>query len=67
MHQAKNEQKMKGDRAITLTEVMARTGLGKTKIYAMVKAGEFPAPAKFGRASRWSEIAVDRVLSHLFS
>ena len=67
MYQAKSDQQAKGDRGITLAEVKARTGLGKTKIYAMIKSGEFPAPGKFGRASRWSEIAVDRALSCRFN
>ena len=67
MHRAKNEQQAKLDRAITLAEVKARTGLGKTKIYAMIKSGDFPAPGKFGRASRWSEIAVERALALRFN
>jgi excisionase family DNA binding protein len=67
MQHIKNEHQLQGDRGITLEEVKTRTGLGKTKIYAMIKSGEFPAPAKFGRASRWSEIAVNRALSHRFN
>jgi prophage regulatory protein len=67
MQQTKNDEPIIGDRGITLKEVKERTGLGKTKIYAMIKSGEFPAPGKFGRASRWSEIAVDRALSRRFN
>lgn len=62
-----NQQQTRGDRGLTMHEVKDRTGLGKTKIYAMIKAGEFPAPGKFGRASRWSEIAVDRALDQRFN
>jgi prophage regulatory protein len=67
MRQQLNDRPKSGDRGITLTQVKERTGLGKTKIYAMIKAGDFPAPAKFGRASRWSEIAVDLALSRIFN
>jgi prophage regulatory protein len=31
-------------------------GFGKTRVYEMIKAGEFPSPCKpGGSASRWSE------------
>jgi prophage regulatory protein len=55
------------DRGLTMREVKERTGLGKTKIYAMIKAGEFPRPGKFGKASRWSEIAVDRAIGRVLN
>ena len=66
-HNEQNQQPIPSDRCITLTEVMARTGVSKTKVYAMINAGEFPRPAKFGRSSRWSERAVDRVIAQRFS
>lgn len=62
-----NQQQQTHDRGLTIHEVKDRTGLGKTKIYAMIKAGEFPAPGKFGKASRWSEIAVNRVLGRVLN
>lgn len=62
-----NQEPARSDRGLTLAEVKERAGLGKTKIYAMIKVGDFPAPAKFGRASRWSEIAVDRALGTRFN
>lgn len=47
------------DRLIRLSDVMDIIGLGKTRTYEMIKAGEFPAPCKpGGSASRWSENAV---------
>jgi predicted DNA-binding transcriptional regulator AlpA len=33
----------------------------------MIKNGEFPAPAKFGRQSRWSEKAIDAWLAERFA
>lgn len=47
------------DRLIRLSQVKEIVGFGKTCIYAMIKAGNFPAPCKpCGAASRWSENAV---------
>jgi prophage regulatory protein len=43
------------ERLLKLSEVSARVGLGKTRIYAMIAVGTFPAPYKIGKASRWSE------------
>lgn len=62
-----NTQQPIHDRGLTMTEVKERTGMGKTKIYAMIKTGDFPAPGKFGRASRWSEIAVNRVIARVLN
>lgn len=47
-------------RLIRLPEIMSRIGMGKTKVYAMIKTGEFPAPVKYGRTSLWHSKAVDR-------
>lgn len=44
------------DRLVRLSQVMDMIGLGRTRIYEMIKADEFPAPCKpGGTASRWSE------------
>lgn len=40
---------------IRLPRVIEMVGLGKTAIYDHIKNGDFPKPAKFGRASVWSE------------
>jgi prophage regulatory protein len=56
-----------GDRAVKIDVVMDRTGFGRTRVYAMIKNGEFPAPAKFGRQSRWSEKAIDAWLAERFA
>lgn len=43
----------------TLPEVRRIVGLGKTRVYALVAAGTFPAPVKIGaRCSRWRSDAV---------
>jgi prophage regulatory protein len=47
------------DRLLKLPQVMEIVGLGKTMIYRMIRAGEFPQPFKpGGYASRWSEAEV---------
>lgn len=49
---------MNEDRLIRLPEVLARVGLRKTKVYALIAAGEFPKPVKLGRDSLWVESEV---------
>lgn len=46
------------DRNLKLQQVMDITGFGKTKIYQMVRDGEFPPYRKIGAATRWSEVEV---------
>ena len=42
------------DYYVRLPDVKSRTGLSRTTIYRMVKAGAFPAPHKLGaHASGW--------------
>lgn len=44
------------DRLLKLEKVREITGLGKTMIYRLIRAGSFPQPFKpGGYASRWSE------------
>ena len=41
---------------LRLQQVMGRTGLGRSSIYAMASKGEFPKPIKIGlRSSAWLE------------
>lgn len=47
-------------RLLRLAEVTAQVGLGKTKIYEMIRSGEFPEPMKVGKASRWRNTEVSR-------
>ena len=48
------------DRLLTRAQVERRTGLGRTAIYRMMRAGEFPEPYKVGRtAVRWSEREIE--------
>jgi prophage regulatory protein len=48
------------ERLIKLPEVMHRIGLGKTTVYALMKAGEFPKPVRFPRSRvAWVESEID--------
>lgn len=49
-------QHFTSDRLLRLADVKYAVGLGKTRIYEMIKLGTFPPPCKpGGSASRWSE------------
>jgi len=42
------------ERLLSLPEVEQQTGLKKTKIYGLIRLGEFPPPIRLTRrASRW--------------
>lgn len=44
------------DRFIRLPEVLTRVGLSRSAVYALIKAGDFPAPVKLtARAAGWIE------------
>lgn len=44
---------------LRLRAVKAATGLGKTSIYALIRAGAFPRPVKLGEQARaWPESEV---------
>jgi prophage regulatory protein len=52
-------------RCLRLPELMVRTGLKKTAIYAAIRRGQLPAPKKLGGASIWPEETVQAALDAL--
>ena len=46
-------------------EVLRRIGLRRTALYALIKAGKFPAPVKLGGASAWVDIEITRWIENL--
>lgn len=49
-----------GQRVLTLAEVVAKTGMSKSTVYASVRADEFPAPMKLTvRKSGWLLSEID--------
>ena len=55
-----------GEGFIRLPQVLALFGVQKSKIWAMVKAGQFPAPKKFGhKTSLWDVREIREVMERL--
>jgi prophage regulatory protein len=47
-------------RLLRLKEVIAKTGISRSSIYAAVQAGDFPRPVKIGaRSSAWLESEIN--------
>ena len=44
-------------------EVCDRLGIKKTKLYALLDEGDFPRPAKLGKASVWPEHEVEAFMA----
>lgn len=45
---------------LPIRSVQAQTNLGRTKIYELIRKGEFPAPIKLGaRTARWPAAVID--------
>ncbi|MBO0612970.1 helix-turn-helix transcriptional regulator [Thiothrix fructosivorans] len=44
---------------LTMHQLRAMLNLSKTTIYELIKTSGFPAPHKFGKASRWAETEVE--------
>ena len=48
-------------RILRLPEVMKKTGLGRTNLYQMTKAGQFPQSVSLGaKAMGWVEEEIDK-------
>ena len=45
---------LEAEQRLKFNAVCVLTGMGRTKIYALLKEGKFPEPQRFGkRCSRW--------------
>ena len=44
---------------LRMRDVMERTRCSKSKVYSMIKRGEFPSPVKVGGVALWPRAAVD--------
>ncbi len=55
-------------RLIRLPEVMRRTGLSRTTIYRLMKAGTFPKPVPLGaRLNLWSAAEIEAWIDDLLN
>lgn len=58
-----SERTKPATRFLRISEVQARTGLGRSTIYRWAAEGRFPAPVRLGgRVARWVEAEVDEWL-----
>ncbi len=58
-----NERTNPATRLLRISEVQARTGLGRSTIYRWAAEGRFPRPVRLGgRVARWVEAEVDEWL-----
>ncbi|MCO6362008.1 helix-turn-helix transcriptional regulator [Paracoccus sp. 08] len=53
------------DRLLNLHEVTHLTALSRATVYRAIASGDFPAPVKIGRVSRWPASEVSDFLSAL--
>lgn len=54
-------------RALRISRVTDKTGVSKSQIYRLIKAGDFPKPSKISeRVSVWDEAALDEWLAGKF-
>lgn len=50
---------------LRFADVRKRVGMGRTAVYALIKAGEFPRPVKVGAASAWIDTEITRWIRQL--
>ena len=50
------------DKLLTEKQVIEIVGFKRTKLYLMIKKGDFPAPKKYRSANRWFESDIDEWL-----
>ncbi len=45
---------LEAEQRLTFNGVSALTSMGRTKLYSLIKSGDFPQPERYGkRCSRW--------------
>lgn len=55
-----------GESLLKISDVIARTTLGRTSIHRKVKDGEFPAPVMIGpKMTRWLKSDIDKWIAGL--
>ncbi len=47
---------------LDIEAVLEKLRIGRSKLYGMVNANQFPRPVKIGRSSRWVESEIDEWL-----
>lgn len=49
---------------MTLNDLISELQLSRCTIYRMIKRDGFPAPLKYGRASRWKKSEVEHYITN---
>jgi prophage regulatory protein len=50
------------DKLLTEKQVSEIVGFKRTRLFQMIKAGDFPPPKKYGRNNRWFESDIEQWL-----
>ena len=50
---------------IPFAELSTKVGMGRSRIYALISQGVFPAPVKIGTSSRWISREIDAYITQL--
>jgi prophage regulatory protein len=50
---------------IPFFQVSIKVGMGRSRIYALIGDGNFPAPVKIGASSRWLVSEIDAYIAQL--
>ncbi len=50
---------------IPFARLSTKVGMGRSRIYALIGEGNFPAPVKIGASSRWIDREIDAYIAQL--
>lgn len=50
---------------IPFFQVSTKVGMGRSRVYALIGEGKFPAPVKIGASSRWLVSEIDAYIAQL--
>lgn len=50
---------------IPFFQVSIKVGMGRSRVYALIGEGNFPAPVKIGASSRWLVSEIDAYIAQL--
>lgn len=53
------------DRLLKIKDVENKVAFGRSKIYEMIKKGEFPKPIRIDNNVRWKESVIDEWIKNL--
>lgn len=60
-----DESSLKAASLLRLPAVKARTAMGRTMLYDLMRTGQFPKPVKVGGASAWVDVEITKWMESL--